>query len=85
MTLDEGALGPAAARTATLFGEAPTRVIISVSQADAARIEADAKAANISCTVLGRTTDGPLTLGSWSVTTQEIRDARVKALAFVFG
>jgi phosphoribosylformylglycinamidine synthase len=83
--IDDAALLPGAQRTACLFGEAPSRVIISVGKDVAARVEADAKAAGVACLRLGVTASGPLTMGGFQVTTQEIRDARQKGLAFIFG
>jgi phosphoribosylformylglycinamidine synthase len=69
-----------------LFGEAPTRVIVSVSPANKARIEGAAKSANIACSFLGTTAPSTLAVTldgkSFSVTADEIRSARSKALAF---
>ncbi len=86
-TIDESALGPAARRTGCLFGEAPTRVVISVTADVVPRVEADAKAAGITCTRLGVTggADAALRVGAFELTTREIRNARSQALSFVFG
>jgi phosphoribosylformylglycinamidine synthase len=63
---------PTLRNDALLFGEAQSRVIISIAPAEAPTVEAMASVAGVQATVLGRVTDGPLKISRSGTTLVDV-------------
>jgi phosphoribosylformylglycinamidine synthase len=63
---------PTLRNDALLFGEAQSRVVISIAPAEAPTVEAMASVAGVQATVLGRVTDGPLKISRSGTTLVDV-------------
>jgi len=84
-TKDVGAEVDLPRDTAVLFGEAPSRIVLSVRPEHEHELEARAQAAGVPLTRIGRTTPAGLVLGDVKLTFSEVAGARDGCLRPIVG